>query len=746
MEKMVRKDMQRRQSIRLSKNVVSTILVGIILTIMISQTPNVQALEEIPSSLNTGPFVDSLVYRVISNQDQRVQALQAGTIVMDTSFTDPYYIDALTADPNIEIFNAIRNGYLKIDINCREYPLNISGLRRAFAFAYNKTNATDTIWGGLKIEHDSLVPQPSGFCIEDEFDWHYYDARPDIGNQILDDLGFEINSSTGFRNAPDGSAFKIRVGHASSSMEIAGRVALIGVDALHSLHIDAERTFTDYNYDDAFPYSEMVVYGQNFYSNDVDWLAYEYWSANADVDGINYPGFINTTYDSWRDQLLHGTTYDEVYVASAEMQKILQYNVPCLVVYENIYMQAYRNDTYTGFVEDLGRYISGPWTMRKIHQIESQFGGTVPIAISNNPDSFNIFAANSLHSAAILENLYSSLYRYGPDMNPYPDLATNLIIETHDDNAAVPAGHTRFTIDIVHNATWSDGIPLTSQDIVGTFTYQLESAVYENPAASDLAELVGAYAPNPYRVVFEFSSESYWHFSKFAFDYIIPYHIFNQVDGIKYDEWESWNPVFNSGDPMVTSGPFLFRDFRNGEWYELTRNTEFYYEPSDAPIPTSQVKPVIEPIENITYTEGSTGNFIEWKVQQGFYDPWIYRIERNGTSVLQAAWDGKDIVYNIDNLTVGTYEFTLTLRDHSNNVARSNVFVTVLPSTAVTTTTTSSSGVPNPQLAPWQFGFIAVLISSCSIVIIVYSTTAIAKKRKESEVMVSDEHAVFENT
>lgn len=747
---MVRKDMQRRQSTRLSNSVVSTIVVGIILTIIIFQTPSAQAFDEIPSGLNTGPFVDGLVYRVIANQDQRLQELQAGTIVMDTSFYDPYNFNILNSDPDIDTFAALRNGYGHITINCRDYPLNITGLRRAFAYAFDKTRVTSEIFNGFSIEHDSLVPQASSWCVEDDFDWHYYSNQSDIGNQILDSLDFEINETTGYRNAPNGQPFDIVIDYSCSSEEIAGGCAQIGVDALHSLHIKASRDCpNEYpNPIDNHLNYDMIFYAATFYSNDVDWLADEYWSENAVVFGKNPSNFVNATFDSWRDQLLHGTTYEEVYEASAEMQKILQYSVPRLVVYENTYMQAYRNDTYTGFVEDLGRYISGSWTMRKIHPIDSQYGGTVPIAISSNPDSFNIYVTHSANSAAMLTNLYSSLYRYGPDLNPCPDLATNLIIETHDDNAAVPAGHTRFTIDIVHNATWSDGIPLTSLDIVGTFTYQLESAVYENPAASDLAELVGAYAPNPYRVVFEFSSESYWHFSKFAFDYIIPYHIFNQLDGIKYDEWESWNPVFNSGDPMVTSGPFTLTDFRNGEWYELTRNTNFYYEPSDAPIPSFQTKPTIEPIENITYIEGSTGNFIYWRVQQGIYDPGIYRIELNGTLVLQAAWYSKEIAYNIDNLSVGTYEFTLTLYDVSNNKAQGNVFVTVLPSTAVTstTTTTSSSNMPNPQLTPIQFGFIAVLISSCSIIIIVYSTTAIAKKRRESDVMVSSEPAGFETT
>ncbi len=147
----------------------------------------------------------------------------------------------------------------------------------------------------------------------------------------------------------------------------------------------------------------------------------------------------------------------------------------------------------------------------------------------------------------------------------------------HSDNPAVPVGHTRFTIDIIQNATWSDGTPLTADDVAFTYVYQYESAAYGNPAGTDLGDLIASYAPNQYRVVLEFITESYWHFSDFAYDYIIPQHIFNDVDGIGYEGWNTWNPVFNETDPHVTSGPFIFTDYEEGEYYTISRNPHYYH-------------------------------------------------------------------------------------------------------------------------------------------------------------------------
>jgi len=550
--------------------------------IFMAVSPALSVAADVPSDLNVGPYVDKLVYKVIANQDQVILALQAGEIEMDNSFFDPVYLEALDQDPDIDIFSALRNGYGHITINCRDWPLNESVLRRAFAFAFDKTAVTVDIMDGFSQEHDSIVPYPNGWCIEDQFTAHYYTDQSGIGNDLLDATGdFAINPSTTFREYR-GQPFDVQIKYASSSPEIAGGTAQIGVDALRRLNINAITVAADFNeYISALDSHEdydMVFFAYNFGSNDVDWLADWFRSDLADVPYQNPTNFRNATFDSWIPQLLYGTTYEEIYEASAEMQKILQYNVPLLVVYENTYMQGYRNDVYTGHVPDLASYISGPWTMRNIKKLDGTFGGTVPLSISQEPDSFNIFVTNSAYSQAILEELWPSLYAFAPDLTPWPDIAESMVTETHSDNAAVPDGHTRFTIDIIQNATWTDGEDLTAEDVAFSFTYKFESAVLGNPRGVDFGDLVAAYAPTPYRAVIEFNTESYWHFSNFAYDAILPEHIFNE-EGIGIAGWNTWNPVFDPAEPNVNCGPFVFSDFEAGEFYELSYNPLFHYAP-----------------------------------------------------------------------------------------------------------------------------------------------------------------------
>ncbi len=645
----------------------------------------VTAYEPPHNDLNSGPYVDYIYFEVIANQELRINALQAGTIEMDTSLIDPSYYNVLSADPDINVYTGLRNGYGQITINCRDYPLNISALRRAFAFAFNKTKIVADAFDGLAQEHDSVVPTVSPWCSEDEFTDYYYTARDDIGNAILDAAGFDIDGGTGRRNAPDGSSFVINIEYFASAGTISSAVAQEAVDALTALHINAYSTPAEaydlfnrlYNHG----LYDMAFYTTNFYSYDVDWLGDEFWSQTANVAFRNPSNFVNSSFDDWRDQLLFGDTYEQVYEAASQMQQILHYNVPRLVVYENSYLQGYRTDKFAGHVEDRSSYITGPWTMRKLHWLNGTLGGTASVAIAEEPDSFNIFTTSSAYSAYILSNLYSSLYKYGPDGQPRPDLVESMVVETHATSTSVPEGHTRYTIDIIQNATWNDGVPITAEDVAYTFTYVQESGAYGNPHAADFSDMIVCTTVSTYRLMLEFTSDSYWLFSRFGFDYILPYHIFSSIP---YSDWNSWNPVFDASDPLVTSGPFEFISFNAGNWYRIGRNELYYYPPHNP-------EPVIHSAEDLTYVEGTTGNYITWEVTDD--NPLLYSIYKddNLTAQVTSSWDGSDIILNVDGLTIGTYNFTLMVVDYFPNYIYSSIFVTVVPESTETTTTNTTA-------------------------------------------------------
>jgi ABC-type transport system substrate-binding protein len=543
---------------------------------------------DIQTNLNVGPYVDRVIYKITENYSERILDLRAGATEILSSDILPGDLPSLESDADISFSNIVRNGYGHITINCNKYPFNISAFRRAFAYAFDKTRVTSELlpFGISSQEHDSVVPYSNGWCIEDDLPYHYYTAQVATGAAILDAAGFTIDNGTGYRLAPDGSPFDVHI-EWTNVTSIATDVSLIvcqaAVDALTALDIDAAMGPIWWNLDylikriDNNEDFDMVFYAYDFPDHDVDWLGYLFWGELADVSSENPCNFRNETYDSWRTQLLYSTEYDDVHEAAAAMQMILHENVPLVVAYENIYMEAFRNDVFTGYVEDPLLGIGNPWTLRKIQKADASAGGTVTIAINDAPNTFNFFLNANNMASQIMAELWPSLYLKGPDLSPVPYLAKDIRIETHADNSSVERDHTRFTIDIVRNAKWTDGTPLTAEDVAYSIKFAFESGVYGNPAGKRLTRLVSAYTLTTYRAVIEFESESYWHFSNFAYDYIIPKHIY---ENLGYGAWKSWDPVlWNISQPYVTAGPFDLVQYVADDYVELSVNPDFWYHP-----------------------------------------------------------------------------------------------------------------------------------------------------------------------
>ncbi|MFX1578802.1 MAG: ABC transporter substrate-binding protein, partial [Promethearchaeota archaeon] len=513
-----------------------------------------------------GPYVDKVVYKVISQNDQQILALQNDEVDMIGDTVDPVYINALEADPNIEVVNHTRNGYGKFVINCDVYPLNITAFRRAFAFALNKTDASATLLDGNSVPIDSPLPPANPWSIEGSLLYSYYDQNIILANQTLDDAGFVDIDDDGWREAENGSDFSVTIEVASSS-QLAIDIGELAADALTAIGIDATSVPTDIyeilsqlnNHGDF----DIVFYGVSFGGYNPTWMVYNYGSDYHDVPYQNPSMFQNESFDFWADKLLNDPTYAGVLEAITEMQKIIIFQCPEIMIYSNNFFSAYRTDQFEGQINDQAKGVANTWTNIKTHLTLAEggpYGGFFDIALPFDVDTFNFMTSNSASTMTVLDNLYMSLFKYGPEGEIVPYLATNYTMETHADNPSITENHTRFTIDILQNATWSDATPLTADDVAYSFNYYVDSAAYGNPMGVDLTELVAAYAPTSYRVILEFDSESYWHFESFAFDFIIPQHIFSSI-GIS--GWSSWNPVLSS-DPHVTCGPFIITDYVSG--------------------------------------------------------------------------------------------------------------------------------------------------------------------------------------
>ncbi|MHA1485041.1 MAG: ABC transporter substrate-binding protein [Candidatus Thorarchaeota archaeon] len=535
--------------------------------------------QAVPGFAKTGPYIDKLRFDVITSDDLQVLALQNDEIDLIDGFLDPSFIPALEVAENIQLTNVLRNGYGFVTLNTAKYPINYTAFRRALAFALDKNAISSEIFEGFSGSQDSPVPKQNGWSIEGQLPYTYYEKDVDTGNALLDAAGFDIDPETGFRTAPHGEAFDILVECASSS-PIAIEVGAFIAAALNDMDVDATSEPTDfYEYlgrlNNHLDY-DMCFLAWNFGSSDVDFLGKEWASWNADEPFLNFPNFRNDTYDSYIDDLLYSTDYQTVYDAAIALQEIWVYECPYIITYQNIMYHAWRDDRFEGHVNDWSDGVPGTWTNKKVHLKADQggpFGGTFRWSNALDLDTFNILGASSAYTIQVIGEFYDSLMTLDDSGLDMMWLAESYTAETHADNDAIPDGHTRFTFQMLQNATWTDGMPLTAEDVAFSLNFLRDAP--GNRYRPDLLDMSAAYAPSTYTVVVEFNTESYWHLHGVAFKPILPKHVMQEI---VIEDWAEWNPN-PPVEEMVTSGPFNISEYVAGEFAELTYNPNYFFGP-----------------------------------------------------------------------------------------------------------------------------------------------------------------------
>ncbi|MHA2135775.1 MAG: ABC transporter substrate-binding protein [Candidatus Thorarchaeota archaeon] len=519
-----------------------------------------------------GPNVDGLIFRVLSHDVSQVLALQNDEIDMIAEYLDVELYSALSSSEDFDITQTLRNGYGYVTLNTAKYPLNITAFRRAIAFAVDKERISEYAFMNLSEPLDSCVPRINPFSAENELVDRFY--TPDItkAKQLLADAGFNDTDSDGYIEAPDGSEIFLEVFIPDSS-GIPDGVGEVFETALQELDIDYVRETDDWitdiyrrlnfhqDYDIAFLMSSYNVI-------DVDQLVGRFRSENVEVPYYNYPNFRNLTFDSYCDQLLYSTDLSSVHEAATEMQKIIAYECPIIVLYEAYDLVAYRNDRFDGHVNAIDGGALNWWTYYEVHLREPNDGSAVSVfrsGIRLDIDTFNLpKSMGHRRTERVLSLMYDSLIRRDHEGNDVLWLAESIYVETHDDNPEVPEGSTRFTIRITENATWTDGSRLDANDVKATLDYcQNMPPVLKN--------LNGINVLDSDELQVEFNVESYWLLHRFGYKPILPEVV---LDELGPDGWQTWNPD-PTVEPMLTSGPFNVTGCVRGEYIEFTKNPNY---------------------------------------------------------------------------------------------------------------------------------------------------------------------------
>ncbi len=193
-------------------------------------------------------------------------------------------------------------------------------------------------------------------------------------------------------------------------------------------------------------------------------------------------------------------------------------------------------------------------------------GGTVTLIIPEEPTGLNYYAAD----AAIVRQVadatsMTGLTTVNENGEFVPVLAAELPTEA---NGGLAADHLTVTWKLKPDLRWSDGQPLTSDDV--KFTWE----VISNPNSGALSgtggfdQIKAVETPDPLTAVVKYSEPYPGYLSQFAYG-LLPRHATGAPEDMA--NWQ-WNRK------PVGAGPFVVTDWNSGESITMERNPN-YFEP-----------------------------------------------------------------------------------------------------------------------------------------------------------------------
>ncbi len=196
-------------------------------------------------------------------------------------------------------------------------------------------------------------------------------------------------------------------------------------------------------------------------------------------------------------------------------------------------------------------------------------GGTAVLADYEEPRALHPLAAQTDAELRVSTLLFSPLWGLGPGLRPYPDLARQ--VPTPDDGAVrTQRGGRAMTVDVrlVPGLRWSDGEPITADDVIFTW-HALRDSSLRSLAPAGLERIARMDRRSPTEVRWTFDGVDAGYLQLGAALFLLPAHRLQgvAVDGLAQDAF------FRR--PDVVSGAFALAQAVAGDHLTLAANPRY---------------------------------------------------------------------------------------------------------------------------------------------------------------------------
>jgi len=190
---------------------------------------------------------------------------------------------------------------------------------------------------------------------------------------------------------------------------------------------------------------------------------------------------------------------------------------------------------------------------------EPTSGGTMVMAIQNTPRHLNPAVQSGIATGVPGAQLFAAPLRYDEGWNPQPYLAESW--QVSDDGLSV-------TLNLVKNATFHDGHPITSEDVV----FSIDTVKANHPFKTMFAPVETVDTPDEHTAILRLSQPHPALMLAMSSQLlpIIPKHVYGDGQDPKTHP--------QNGENVVGSGPFKLVEFERDQHIVLEKNENYFME------------------------------------------------------------------------------------------------------------------------------------------------------------------------
>jgi peptide/nickel transport system substrate-binding protein len=315
-----------------------------------------------PNWYGTDNGIDRLVFRVFTNGDAMVAALQAGEI--DAAHEVPRSaLERLESDPDIEVVSGEQGTFTQLAMNGGAggigdgHPaLQDLTVRHAIAHAIDRSVLFERVALGTGSVGTVMVPSADPVWTPELTDDEAFAFDPERANQLLDDAGYLDADGDGVREMPDGGeALSFRYVERSES-EPAPAIREFVTEWLADVGIAIEVEVMDdgqlYEASIAGEY-DLFVWGWTPFVDPDPQLSYftcDQLTTDVDEPGANDANWCDPVYDELYERQKVELDRDVRIELVHEMVKFFHENATYVVLLQDADPQAYRTDRFEGWL------------------------------------------------------------------------------------------------------------------------------------------------------------------------------------------------------------------------------------------------------------------------------------------------------------------------------------------------------------------------------------------------------------